>query len=647
MARLLIPILISLLSSGDALYAAIPANTIWEVRSTASDLNGAGFSLGVGTPVVSASATLAVDATLNTKVTSSAYNFTAADVNRWLTVTASPILAIVLTGNGSSGCTSATVAIGGAGSGATATVQVGGGVVTGTTITAIGSGYTSMVNAVTFTSASCAVLPTGYATLEFTPGWYQILSTATNAATLDHSPAAISSTVGTYTLYPGVDYTQQTGAQVVIDNSAITTSITTTVITFTGYTPTSSDLGNTVNFASGTNITAGSTFSITAFTSNTWTVDRNIPSSGTTTNAVGKMGGAFASFTQLFSAMVGSNKAFVKATGTYTMAATLTLSLSVTPSPTVPFTKIIGYNSTRGDAGMATVQATSGSVTYMFNTNGSNGLLLANLIFDGNNQINSQCLGLGTASTLLNSICKNFKTKGIILTGGNVMENVEIGPSTSANSFPLYSNGDLSATRLYIHDNTGAQPALSNSANDLRLSYSVIANNGGIGIDIVRAAEIVDSTIYGNASDGIRTESGTYGALVRNNIFCKNGGYGLNSVTAGFAASLNLEGNAYCTGPNTANLLGPRNNVDDQVSNAIDGVNPRINSLDLFLSADPFTNAAGHDWTLNALSPGGAQIRGLGLPGSMPGLSSVGFPDMGAFQHQATGGGQTSSASAQ
>ena len=54
MARLLIPILISLLSSGDALYAAIPANTIWEVRSTASDLNGDTASRSVGDSVVHA-----------------------------------------------------------------------------------------------------------------------------------------------------------------------------------------------------------------------------------------------------------------------------------------------------------------------------------------------------------------------------------------------------------------------------------------------------------------------------------------------------------------------------------------------------------------------------------------------------------------
>ena len=49
-------------------------------------------------------------------------------------------------------------------------------------------------------------------------GWqvrfYQILSTASNAATLDQSPNSVGATGGTYDLYSAIDYSQQDAVQV-------------------------------------------------------------------------------------------------------------------------------------------------------------------------------------------------------------------------------------------------------------------------------------------------------------------------------------------------------------------------------------------------------------------------------------------------
>src|SRR5947209_15754292 len=93
----------------------------------------------------------------------------------------------------------------------------------------------------------------------------------------------------------GTDFSQQDTAQVNIDNATITTSITTTTVTFSaGYTPTAADIGNIVQFLTGTNVTAGF-YQITAQTATTWTLDRTPLSAGTTTNATAKMGGGLAS----------------------------------------------------------------------------------------------------------------------------------------------------------------------------------------------------------------------------------------------------------------------------------------------------------------------------------------------------------------
>jgi len=110
---------------------ALPAATVWEVRpATGSDNNGGGFVAGAsGTDYSQQDSAqynatdLAVDSSVNTKVTSATHNFVSADVGNLIHITA-------------------------------------------------GSGWTQ--------------------------GFYEIVSVASNAATLDRSPASVSTTGGTY-----------------------------------------------------------------------------------------------------------------------------------------------------------------------------------------------------------------------------------------------------------------------------------------------------------------------------------------------------------------------------------------------------------------------------------------------------------------
>lgn len=60
------------------------------------------------------------------------------------------------------------------------------------------------------------------------------------------------------------------------------------------------------------------------------------------------------------------------------------------------------------------------------------------------------------------------------------------------------------------------------------------------------------------------------------------------------------------------------------------------------LSADPFTNSAGGDFSLNTTSGGGAACRATGIPGAFTGIATTGYLDRGAAQHAdsgASGGG--------
>src|SRR5271166_2390662 len=94
----------------NALLAALPVSTAWEMRTTGADTNSGGFTSGIGTTVISAQADLAYS---SGSVSSAGHNFVTADQFRYLSITASSVWGIVLSNNGGSGCTSATVAFSG------------------------------------------------------------------------------------------------------------------------------------------------------------------------------------------------------------------------------------------------------------------------------------------------------------------------------------------------------------------------------------------------------------------------------------------------------------------------------------------------------------------------------------------------------
>jgi len=557
---------------------AMIAGAAIEVRPTnGSDLNGGGFTPGVGTKTVSAGADLTIDASVNTKVTAG-HSFVSGDVNKFMNVTAG----------------------------------------------------------------------TGWVT-----GYYQIVSVSSGAATLDRSPvtsiSAATGHSGTYDLYDGIDYSQQNSAQVVIDNSAITTSITTNVVTFTGSThaTTANEVGNYVHFNSGTNITAG-WWRITAVSvaanNGTWTLDSNVPSSGTTTNAVGKMGGALQGMPAALGIMVRSNKVFVKAESTITRTATMAITTGGgTPDNADPLTRIIGYTSSRTDGGR---------VSITLSTNSSLVALYAQVDGISIENFNINCASLASSigiendnnsGRILNCKVTAFKNYGIFLAGADVtVAGCEVASGGSGATQGLHVGGsNCTIFNNFIHDNPC--PGLVLTASQNTVVNNLITNNTGASSDGISSASIgfdtiVGNTIYGSGRDGIRLTGADIPAragLIKNNILVTNSGWGMNQTNAAFCADIMWDGNAYYN-----NTSGTRNNLDDGGStNVVNGVSPYLNTLDVILTADPFNNSAGGDFTLNNNAGGGNAVRSHGVPATYPGGTGTSYPDMGAFQAQAAGGG--------
>ena len=155
---------------------------------------------------------------------------------------------------------------------------------------------------------------------------------------------------------------------------------------------------------------------------------------------------------------------------------------------------------------------------------------------------------------------------------------------------------------------------------------NVIVNNTGDGINITyvnaQLVRIENNTIAGNSSDGSDDTTG-YGVpllSIYNNIFDSNGGYGLNLPSS--SRSPVMVNNAY------------RNNTSGERSSTVPA-----GENDITLSADPFTDSASGDWSLNTTAGGGAELRSISYPTAFPDGQTSTYLDIGAVQHADPVGG--------
>ena len=139
----------------------------------------------------------------------------------------------------------------------------------------------------------------------------------------------------------------------------------------------------------------------------------------------------------------------------------------------------------------------------------------------------------------------------------------------------------------------------------LTVKGSILYNSGSDNLYIAATTSVVDYAIY-------------------NNIFYGATGYNINFATAGVEyirdelIGYNAFGNASTA--NTNNLTA-RNG-------------------DVTLTADPFTNAASNDYTLNSTAGGGADCKDVGFPLTVASITN--YIDLGALQLAGSSGERTS-----
>ena len=446
---------------------------------------------------------------------------------------------------------------------------------------------------------------------------------------------------------PGFNWSTQTSPALTYTDltvGATTTQATSAIHPFGNCIVGSGLCGNTIlvgTAVSGT-CTAG-TYEVLSTSTITATLNAAFGTAGSVCNAV--LGGAKATISGAYSVAVASNSIWVKATGTYTETSTLTVS-SVNPTP-MYFT---GYTNVHSDGGLVTWTTATNS-TNLITVNGAVNVWFKNFTFT--NTAATTAVGLYDASSnssdivvqnssfsgFSNAVLADYNVAYVIL--GLVLDNCEITGSTSDGI------GVAGTTRIldsYIHGNAGSGVRIINADSNVTVSvliaYSVVsANSGTAGILVNNAdslqgyttLEILNSAIIGNTGPGIsdvpRTGGSIYPSLlVWNTDLDSNGTYAIDQGAA--AASLawaDFRNNSYW----------------NNTSGNFRGSSALTNDLaDVFPTGDPFVSRLTGNFSLNNTTGAGALLRGAGYPGAVGwGSGNTGYIDIGAFQHNGSGGG--------
>ena len=338
------------------------------------------------------------------------------------------------------------------------------------------------------------------------------------------------------------------------------------------------------------------------------------------------VGGALAHISVAYGTAVASNTIYVKATGSNVETTTVTLTQRNSPPM-----RFIGYGTTRGDGAQVTwttatnstplVEPSSGNpCSYVFenfaftNTAGTPAPMLSGSV---NSQLFlvwfNNCTFSGFTSAVLGGYAggTNFDIKFVFFDECLISGCTSHGVTTS---------GGWTFTGCLIQGNAGDGIHVTQigsgsiDSGALVLVRTVVYNNTGSGINFAENLSpfggqytypvLINSALDANGADGI-TWSNTQANLslqLQNSIVENNAGFGLNNT--GSTANLGIIdtfNNAY------------RNNTSGNFAGGF------VNGPgDVALTAEPFNNPSGGDFSLNSTAGGGAACKAVGFPSSLP-----------------------------
>lgn len=435
----------------------------------------------------------------------------------------------------------------------------------------------------------------------------------------------------------GVDYSQQDSPQVSLTDMVID-GTTNTIFSSATLGSNSNYIGNIINVTGGTGFTVQRVQIVSRSGAN-YTVDKSLGTLGST-GGTGNLGGAFASPGQAGAVFVDGNTIFIKYNASaYSITSSSAnvsggkLSISVSGNSSI-LPKVIGYDTTRTvsntDSNRPTLQvsgAISSFTVVAFSSSVSG--LIRNIIVDGASK--SSMTGISSSSSFGQTLIHNCKIVNCTTAGltGSGLTNAT---NCEADSCAIGFNNVNIHFGCYAHNCTSH--GFAGATNSVIGAINCIsASNGGsgfFGTSGTGSTSYYNCTAYNNTGDGFNVaQSFTRGCVIVNCISVNNGGWGFKS-DSGYPTTdlINCAGGSGTTANTSGNYTSANHPV---VLNFVT------------TSAAPFTNAGSGDFSLNNTAGGGAACRAAGFPGVFPGGLTTGYLDIGAVQHQDSGGGGSSS----
>lgn len=412
----------------------------------------------------------------------------------------------------------------------------------------------------------------------------------------------------------GTDFSQQNAAQATLTAASVLGPAANQVTVSAGdYTTVAGDVGNILQITGGT-ATAGFYRIASVNTgTNVWTLDRNAGTIGQT--VVGAMGGALASLAKAGGAYITSNKIWVKA-GTYSIT-TATTNVAAGCLSTAQGIKIEGYNAARGDMGTKPLLQASAINTFTLISIASNSQhLVSNLKLDGASAVSSR--GIMARMTVYKCEFVNF-TNSAIFSDTAVAVAIQCS-ATGCSGFAAFKQIFGIACIAFDNTVTGFE-ASSSTFIDCIADTNTGATSDGFTSSGLGPGDFINCVAYNNGRDGFRAGA-SRGTNFVNCIAEGNAGWGINANNNQVVTAINC---AYYNNTSGAFSAG----TGDFVQN--------IGAITL--TGSPFNNAAGQDFGLNNTASQGAACRAAGLPGVFVAGSTTAYQDVGAAQHQDTGGG--------
>lgn len=421
----------------------------------------------------------------------------------------------------------------------------------------------------------------------------------------------------------GTNYSKQAAAQAALSDVVINGSDS-TLISSAARPFSSADIGNLYRQTGGVGFTVGVFEIVSVDGSNRAVLDRSAGTLGST-GGTGNLGGALATLgaaatIAAAAATTAGVTTYIK--GSFTTAATITLSRDSSDNLACSY---IGYGVNDDDGVLATITSTNAAATSLISVTGK-GSILKNLKGDGASLSQrvfnaaditvtfDSCWGLGGTKYGFRGASTQSLFRRCLATGNGA------------------SGGDAgfaADTGTALFDRCEARGNAGNGFSALTAGVATCLNciaagntlSGFYSNDNESVVRLLNCTAYGNTLDGLRyaAVSTFIGTLVRNSIFYGNLGYGIRSISTDYNLPSFVplfESNAL-----GANTLGARFQVP-------------TGAADIALTLDPFTDAAGGDFSLNLSEGGGLELRATGVPGGF-GLrttpeASVGYSDIGA-----------------